>query len=287
MFTHIGIAIPPHVGSSARVESARVHLGRMNSFDFLLQWLAANYNKLILLAVILVIAFIADKVLSRVVRKVLYKSQVPNASIFVNILRAVVWALAVATVLEPVFGVNPNSLFTALGIGGLAVSLGLKDTIANVIGGFGLMVGRVIQPGDLVSIAGTKGVVQDINWRQTIVHERNGNEMVIPNSILNTASLEKLDPINECLVTVPFTAKSGSDAQQVEREVIAAVNERAGEFLNPNYRTDVRLSGFSPYGIEGNVYAYAKDGLQLSSVADAVSLAIADCGHLEHRAINQ
>lgn len=287
MFTHIGIVISPHVGRSVCTEFARVHLGRMNSFDFLLQWLAANYNKLILLLVILVAAFVGDKVLSRVVRKVLYKSQVPNASIFVNILRAVVWVLAIATVLEPVFGVNPNSLFTALGIGGLAVSLGLKDTIANVIGGFGLMVGRVIQPGDLVSVAGTKGVVQDINWRQTIVHERNGNEMVIPNSILNTASLEKLDPINECLVTVPFTAKSGSDAKQVEKDVIAAVNERAGEFLNPNYQTDVRLSGFSPYGIEGSVYAYAKDGLQLSWVADVVALAIADCGYLEHRAVNQ
>ena len=112
-------------------------------------------------------------------------------SIFVNILRVVVWVLAVATVLQPVFGVNPTTLFTALGIGGLAVSLGLKDTIANVIGGFGLMLGHVIQPGDYVSVSGTKGVVKDINWRQTIVRERNGNEMVIPNSILNTASLEK------------------------------------------------------------------------------------------------
>lgn len=277
----------PAARRSACAKSARVHLGRMNPFEVFVQWLAANYNKLILLAVMLVIAFIGDKVLTRVVRKILYKSQVPNASIFVNILRVVVWMLSIATVLEPVFGVSPTSLFTALGIGGLAISLGLKDTIANVIGGFGLMVGRVIQPGDMVSVAGTKGVVQDINWRQTIVHERNGNELVIPNSILNTASLEKLDPINECLVTVPFTAKSGSDAHQVERDVIAAVNEKAGEFLNPNYQTDVRLSGFSPYGIEGSVYAFAKNGLQLSAVADAVALAIADCGYLEHRAINQ
>lgn len=77
----------------------------------------------------------------------------PNASIFINILRAVVWTLAVGTVLQPVFGINPTTIFTALGIGGLAVSLGMKDTIANIIGGFGLMLGRVIQPGDLVNVA--------------------------------------------------------------------------------------------------------------------------------------
>ena len=107
------------------------------------------YSKLILLAVVLIVAALIDKALTKVVRRMLDKSQVPNASIFVNILRVVVWVFAIGTLLQPVFGINPTTLFTALGIGGLAVSLGLKDTIANVIGGFGLMLGRVIRAGRL------------------------------------------------------------------------------------------------------------------------------------------
>ena len=190
----------------------------MDPVEILMHWLAKNYSKLILLAVVLIVAALIDKALTKVVRRMLDKSQVPNASIFVNILRVVVWVFAIGTLLQPVFGINPTTLFTALGIGGLAVSLGLKDTIANVIGGFGLMLGRVIQPGDYVKVAGITGTVKDINWRQTIVRERNGNEMVIPNSILNTASLEKLDPSNECLVSVPFTAKAGVDAIQAGGE---------------------------------------------------------------------
>ena len=118
----------------------------MDPVEFFTQWLARNYGKLILLAVVLVVAALIDKALTKVVRRILDKSQVPNASIFVNILRVVVWAFAIGTLLQPVFGINPTTLFTALGIGGLAVSLGLKDTIANVIGGFGLMLGRVISP---------------------------------------------------------------------------------------------------------------------------------------------
>ena len=89
-----------------------------------------------------------------------------------------------------------------------------------MIGGFGLMLGRVIQPGDYVKVAGITGTVKDINWRQTIVRERNGNEMVIPNSILNTASLEKLDPSNECLVSVPFTAKAGVDVERMKADIV-------------------------------------------------------------------
>ena len=188
----------------------------MDPLEIIWKWLQSNYGKLVFLAIVVLIAIIIDKALRAWYARFSTVRRCRTPSIFVNILRVVVWVLAVATVLQPVFGVNPTTLFTALGIGGLAVSLGLKDTIANVIGGFGLMLGHVIQPGDYVSVSGTKGVVKDINWRQTIVRERNGNEMVIPNSILNTASLEKLDPINECLVQVPFTAKAGIDPDQME-----------------------------------------------------------------------
>ena len=113
----------------------------MEPIGIVVDWLKTNSGKIILLIVVALLAAVIDKALTRIVSKVLDRSQVPNASIFINILRAVVWTLAVGTVLQPVFGINPTTIFTALGIGGLAVSLGMKDTIANIIGGFGLMLG--------------------------------------------------------------------------------------------------------------------------------------------------
>ena len=258
---------------------------RMDLINALSQWLARNYGKIVLLVIVIAIAFVADKALTRIARKLLDKSQVPNASIFINIMRVVIWVLAAGTVLQPVFGVNPTTLFTALGIGGLAVSLGLKDTIANVIGGFGLMVGRVIQPGDFISVAGATGTVKDINWRQTIVRERNGNEMVIPNSILNTASLEKIAPSNECIVKVPFTAKSDVDVARMKADIAETVDAATKQLANPQYAPVVKLEGFTPYGIQGTVYAFAKNDLLLSTMADAVAQAIASSPYLEHRAI--
>lgn len=256
----------------------------MDPVEILMHWLAKNYSKLILLAVVLIVAALIDKALTKVVRRMLDKSQVPNASIFVNILRVVVWVFAIGTLLQPVFGINPTTLFTALGIGGLAVSLGLKDTIANVIGGFGLMLGRVIQPGDYVKVAGITGTVKDINWRQTIVRERNGNEMVIPNSVLNTASLEKLTPSNEGCVTMTFTAKAGSDPAHVTEAVKRAVATATAEFAQPGSEPLVKLTGFSPYGIEVQALAFTRDGVFLSTMRDAMARAIAGCEFVEQRA---
>ena len=238
----------------------------MEPIGIVVDWLKTNSGKIILLIVVALLAAVIDKALTRIVSKVLDRSQVPNASIFINILRAVVWTLAVGTVLQPVFGINPTTIFTALGIGGLAVSLGMKDTIANIIGG---------------------GVVEDINWRQTVVRERNGNVKIIPNSILNTASLEKLNPSNEMLVRVPFTAKAGTDIDEMTRQVVQAVQRDTADLADPRFPPKVRLTGYSPYGINVEVCAYAKPGSLLPDMINAVARSIANADFLENRAINK
>ena len=167
----------------------------------------------------------ADRVISRVLRKILDNSQIPSASIFVNLTRVTIWVTGAAMVLQPVFGINPTTLITALGVGGVAISLGLKDTIANIIGGFGLMLGRVIQPGDLVTIQGVTGTVHDITWRQTVVRTRSGDMMVIPNSVLNTAALTKLTPVSEGMATLEFTAKASGDPSAISQDILDRVTK--------------------------------------------------------------
>ena len=251
------------------------------------RWFQVNAGKLIWLTIVLAIVFVADRVISRVLRKILDNSQIPSASIFVNLTRVTIWVTGAAMVLQPVFGINPTTLITALGVGGVAISLGLKDTIANIIGGFGLMLGRVIQPGDLVTIQGVTGTVHDITWRQTVVRERNGNNKINPNSILNTASLEKLNPSNEMLVRVPFTAKAGTDIDEMTRQVVQAVQRDTADLADPRFPPKVRLTGYSPYGINVEVCAYAKPESLLPDMINAVARSIANADFLENRAINK
>ncbi|MCH9276896.1 mechanosensitive ion channel family protein [Bifidobacterium amazonense] len=255
-----------------------------DSLTRMLTWLESNSGKIIFFVVVFVVAWVAVKGISKLLRKVLDRTDMPSASIFINIVRVLVWVFAASIVLQPVFGINPTTLMTALGVGGIAVSLGLKDTVANVISGFGLMLGKVIQPGDLITVAGTTGVVKDITWRQTVVRERNGNEMVIPNSVLNTASLEKLTPGNEALVTVPFTAKAGGDVATIERRIVDAVAAGTASVAEEGTRPIVKFTGFSPYGIEGQVLVFAKPDLLPSTARDAAVRALAGADFIEQRA---
>lgn len=247
----------------------------------LLTWLAHNAGRITFFIAVIAVALAAVKVLSKVLTKVLNHANVPSVSIFVNITRVLIWSAAITIVLQPVFGINPTTLITALGVGGVAISLGMQDTISNIISGFGLMLGKVIQPGDYVTIQGTTGIVKDITWRQTVIQERGGNEMVIPNSVLNTSSLERITPATESCVTIPFIAKSDIDPAQVEAKIIEAVSKATEGMCQPDNPPLVKFTGFSAYGVTGNVLLFANFDQFTSTVANAAARALIGADYLE------
>ena len=245
-------------------------------------WLQNNSGRILFLLVVVAVAAILARLTAGAMRRILVRSNIPNASIFVNIILATIWSLAFITVLEPVFGINPTTLWTALGIGGLAVSFGLKDTIANMVGGFGLMAGKVIQPGDVIIIQGTTGTVQDVTWRHTVVLERNGSQMWIPNSVLNTVALEKISPTLESLVRVPFLVKADADLTDVERRALELSTQAAEQYLVAGSKSEVRYQGFTINGIEAEVWVHASAGVWGATVQDAVSRALAGQDFIAH-----
>ncbi len=222
-------------------------------------------RKAVVIAVAVCVALVAQRVVVRLTKKVLDSSDVPNASIFVNILRAFIWSFALLSVMKPVFGVDPSGLITALGVVSVAISLGLQDTISNIIGGLGLMMGRVVRPGDKVTVGGTTGVVTDVTWRSTTLRTRGGDVDVIPNSVLNKTTLTRLDDVNSGMCKVEFAVAPGADLDAVSAEVIAAAEEAIGDDLDPRYRTAVCFTGITAYGTEGFAALHVVDGVYFST----------------------
>ena len=113
----------------------------------------------------------------------------PSSSIIVNIARGVIWATGASIILDACFGVNANALVAALGVGGIAVSLGFQDTLSNLIGGLQVTFMGIVTPGDNIEVGAERGVVQDVTWRHTTIRDAMGQTVIIPNSIISkTAS---------------------------------------------------------------------------------------------------
>ena len=128
--------------------------------------------KSVFVAVVIIATLLVQYVLVRALRKALDNSNIPSASIFINIVRALLWLVALLSLMQPIFGINPTGLVAALGVGSVVISLGLQATVANIMSGLGLMLGKVVEPGDEVTISGFSGVVTDVTWRHTIVRAR-------------------------------------------------------------------------------------------------------------------
>lgn len=94
-------------------------------------------------------------------------------------------ALVAVTILLQRFGVNVQSLVVSLGVGSLAIGLAAQDTLANMFGGFTLMLDRPFRVGDRIQLAsGEVGDVEAIGMRATRIRTTDEMMLVVPNSAL-------------------------------------------------------------------------------------------------------
>ena len=64
------------------------------------------------------------------------------------------------------------------------IGFSMQETLSNVMGGVFLQVDGAFGPGDWVKFGDVSGKVREINWRRTSIESRNGDTLVVPNSVL-------------------------------------------------------------------------------------------------------
>lgn len=225
--------------------------------------------------VVFFIAFLIEHFAIKLSRKALDSSKLPSASIFVNIIRGIIWVFAILAVLQPVFGIQPTAFVTALGVTSIALSFGLQDTISNLVGGLGLMLGGVVKPGDQVSIGNISGEVIDMNWRSTIVRDRGGKVDIIPNSVLNKTALVHRTRWDVTEVSVTIVLKPSADLDAVSKEIIETIQETVASQLDRTFPIEIEAASIAEAGITVIIHAHIKDDANDMSVRDKIVRALA------------
>lgn len=231
-------------------------------------------DKSVTLVIAVVIAALIERVVVRLMHRLLDASELPSASLFINIARALIWVLALLGVLKPVFGVDPAGFVAALGVVSLAVSLGMQDTISNIIGGISLMVSKAVQPGDYITVGGVTGEVTDVTWRSTSVLMRGGAVEVIPNSVLSKTALTRITPWAAGYCGVPIAVVPGADLSAVADECCLIAARELADLLDPAFETDVIFTAFTAYGTQGEVRLHVRPEVVFSAAQDRLARAL-------------
>ncbi|ATX82742.1 MscS family membrane protein [Mariprofundus ferrinatatus] len=90
-------------------------------------------------------------------------------------------------------GYSISGLLASLGIGGIAVAMAAKDTIANVFGSIMILVDRPFTVGDWIKASEFEGVVEEVGFRSTKIRTFEKTLVNVPNSSLANMVIDNID----------------------------------------------------------------------------------------------
>ncbi len=143
----------------------------------------------------------------------------------------VVAVIAGAALLLSHFGINVAAVGAALGLGGLAFSLAARDTIADAIAGFIILVDRPFRIGDRIEIQGigTWGDVTDIGIRTTRIRTRDNRMVIVPNSVIGRNQVVNYTyPDPRYRIETHVGIAYGTNVETARRAIIEAVEKVEG-----------------------------------------------------------
>jgi small-conductance mechanosensitive channel len=137
----------------------------------------------------------------------------------IEILTKIIFAAIGGMIVLDTLGLSLTPLLTTLGIGSLAVAIGLQDTLGNFFAGLYIKADRPIEVGHYVRLeSGEEGYVERIGWRSTRIRMLPNNMVIVPNSKLVQSNITNYYlPSPELAVLVQVGVHYDSDLEKVER----------------------------------------------------------------------
>ena len=181
----------------------------------------------------------------------------PSTTMFTNFVRIAIYVIGILIILDAL-SISITPMITALGVGGIAVSLALKDTLTDVFAGLHILLSKKVQVGDFIQLdSGEMGYIQNISWRNTIMMERTNNIIHIPNTRLSSAIIKNFDSGDPSFsVKIPVGVGYSYDLDEVEKVTKKVINEiqSSMEETNNNYEPTMRFQNFGESSINLMVY---------------------------------
>lgn len=195
------------------------------------------------------VCIIAVKVIGSVVAKVLGKSHLDGAlqGFLRTSLRVLLYFVAALVILSSL-GVDVTSLIALLSVAGLAVSLALQNTLANLAGGIQILVSKPFAAGDYVEAGGNGGTVKTVGLVYTTLVTPDNKVVHIPNSDVAAARIVNYNGNVTRRVEIKVTASYDSDIDVVKRTINALI--AADSRIHADPAPFVRVSNYGASSIE-------------------------------------
>jgi small conductance mechanosensitive channel len=184
------------------------------------------------------------------------------SGVLVRTAQVVLIAMALFTIL-PEFGFDIRAVLAGVSITSIAIGFGAQSLVRDALNGIFILIENQYAVGDVVTVSGVTGTVEDVSLRRTVIRDFDGVVYTVPNGAVIVAANFTRD-FAHVRVTIPVHASS--DMAAVRR-----VSDETGRELahDPEYGDRIieaprylRVDGIEAGGVSVQVNGRVKPGSQ-------------------------
>jgi MscS family membrane protein len=172
-------------------------------------------------------------------------------------LRLFVIVIGGIIIIQNLTGLKIGPLLASLGIGGLAVALAAKDSIANFFGTLTILFDKPFQVGQRIIIDKYDGIVENVGFRSSRIRTLTGHLVTIPNEKLCNSSVENIGerPYIRWLANIGITYDTPPDKVEKAVQNIQGILENH-EGMKEDFPPRVFFNGFNDWSLNIMVIAW-------------------------------
>jgi small conductance mechanosensitive channel len=202
--------------------------GDITQSDLLMAWNGIGWpitKAIILIIVVILIAGWVRRLVTSITKKA--KVEVTLAKFFGNMAKWAIMLLGAIAILQT-FGVDTTSFAAVVAALGFAIGLALSGTLGNFAAGIMLLIFRPYKVGDVVSVSGVTGKVDEIELFTTIFDTPDNRRIIVPNGAIFGSTIENITHHSTRRVDVAVGTDYGADLDKTREVLMGAATAVKG-----------------------------------------------------------
>ena len=252
-------------------------LGRLTFSAGLTEFIAHSMNAIAILTITWMIARLLDALIEQYIVPMAAKSATDLDDMILPVMRksakSMIWILGIIVALNNA-GIQIGPLIAGLGIGGLALAMAAKDTVANFFGGFTIFTDKPFKVGDRVKVGDFDGIIYEVGLRSSRMRTLEGRMVTIPNAKIADSMIENVseEPSRKIVTKLGLVYDITAEQMRQAMDLLKSIAiESSG---NIDEKVVVGFSGFGDSALELTFIYYIRSGQDIIGTQTAINLKI-------------
>jgi len=206
----------------------------------------------------------------------------PLPKVLHGLILGVIYLLIIFIILKDVLYINITPFLATSAILTMILGLAFQGVLSNILAGMSLHFTQSFRKGDWIRVGSDEGRVIDTNWRETRVHDRYSNIIVLPNNLVASEKITNFSmPLEKSALTISVKASYETPPTAVFKSLIEAAQDVAEVLATP--APEAYLLSYDDMGISYLLKFWIKDFDQKYQILAEVGRLIRPCFKVNQR----